>query len=102
MTSLKRLHREIHKLDPKVEPGSDTFNAAVVTLASAIVGPNIRRLAKLTKLPLAYVTTIGRRLRENGIWMGSKVACDWNDKESGAIEFWLDVCVAQGLLERKP
>jgi len=102
MTSLKRIHKEIRRLDPKLEPGSETFNAALVTLSSGVIGPNIRRLAKFTGLPIRFVTEIGRRLRQGHVWVGNKVSCDWNNKETGGVEFWLDVCVGQGLLKRTP
>jgi hypothetical protein len=94
---LKQIKRELKRLDPHLEVASEGWNAALVLLASLAIGPHVRRIAKLTRLPRKCVMDIGRRLRANGVWVGSKLQVDW---PTNIMSFWLDVNVALGYLER--
>jgi hypothetical protein len=97
--SIARVRREIHRMDPKLGPGSEEYLAAVTLLSSLQVGPNIKRLAKYMGQPRAKIAEFSRRLRANRVWRQGKVHCDWFGKHGG-LEFWLDVGVAVGYMMR--
>ena len=97
---LARLHAAVRESDPNINPDDEPYKAAVVLLASANVGPNDRKIAKLTKYPLALVQEFGDRLRQSRVWKDGKVWCEWDDPESGGVAFWLDVSIAVGWLKR--
>jgi len=88
------------QLDPNLEPSDPGFLAACVLLSSAVIGPNADRIAKFLGEPRKPVREIGRRLRLQKVWDHARVSCDWFDKDTGIYAFWLDVCVAQGWMDR--
>lgn len=83
-----------------IEEGMSEDAGALTLLSSVVVGPNADRIAGFTGLPRSTTRTIGSRLRQNNIWQGSKICCDWFG-EHGGIRFMCDVCCANGLLERR-
>ena len=95
------VEREVLRLDPNLDLSSSTFRSACILLGSLVVGPNADRVAKFLECPRDPVREVGRRLRENEVWDGGLVYGDWLDPEVGAIGFWLDVCVADGLVTRR-
>ncbi len=99
--TLRRLKNEVRRLDPEVKEGTSTHSAYLALLASAVVGPDIKRVAKLCKLRRDTVALFSKRLRRSRVWVGSRVACAWFE-EGGGLELALDVNVALGFLERAP
>ena len=96
--TLKMIEKEIKKI-AKIEPGETSYDTHLFLLASAVVGPNIRRISKFTKLPLARVTELSRLARKNKIFVGHKIAVEWFEK-NGGIALTLDAMVLDGLLEK--
>lgn len=91
----------VEGLDPNLDPNLDTFRSALLLLSSAVVGPDEAKVAAFTGLPAAFVAERAERLRASGVWTGEgKIAADWWDEETGGIAFWIDVNVAEGLMER--
>jgi len=90
----------ILKSDPKVEPESEQFQAAMVVLAAALIGHEDReRLAELTRLPIHRVNLFGERLMAAEVWAhDGSVDCSWHKEENGDLGLWLDVLIAMGVL----
>jgi len=77
------------------------INAALVLIASSVVGVNIPKIAKATDLPIYTINLIARRLKENGIWVGDEIHhSGWDHEEEGGIAFLLDVACGSGMLTR--
>lgn len=98
--TLPYIRKEVSKLTGINDEKDPGFVAGVLLISSLQTGPNIKRLSKYTKYSRKDISEYARRCRTNGIWKGGKVCCNWFDKESGSTEFVLDVCVAQGLMNR--
>lgn len=96
--TLKRLNLELKRFD--ITPDSKAYVPALVLICSAFKGPNADRIANFIGRPRSEVRVIGNRLRDNLVWLGNKVNCDWFGKDGG-VAFMCDVCVAQGLLARE-
>lgn len=64
-------------------------------MASILIGTGDEDRIIRMGLPAAEVRTIGDRLRHNGVWDAGGVA-----EPADAIEFWMLVAVADGLLQR--
>jgi hypothetical protein len=59
-------------------------------------------MSRRTRIPSRSVAEFAERLRADGVWTpDGRTACEWAD-EHGLLAFWMDVWVAQGLLERAP
>lgn len=99
--ALRQVIKEVKALDSNLKEEDETFKVAVIVMSSCIVGPNIQRLSKFTKYPRHYIAPLAKRLRKNGVWVKGKIRCEWFEEEAGGIAFWLDVGVAQGLIERR-
>jgi len=82
-------------------PESAEHNTALVLLASACVGPNVRKIAGATGLPYDVVAHIGAQARRHKIWRADKVCAEWDDEENGGIALACDVACVMGLLTRK-
>jgi hypothetical protein len=98
--TLKFLENAVHRLDPKIKSEDSSFKTAVLLLSALQVGANINRLVKFTGYPKNFVRERAQRCRQNGIFQGGKVACEWFDKDNGGIGLRCDVLVAEGVLER--
>jgi len=99
--TIEKIKEEVLKMDKNIEPEGHSFQTAVILLSGLVVGPNAKKIAKFTGYPLNEVKLRADNLRSSGIWKGSKLAVDWFDEKDGAIAFWCDCLVADGLLERK-
>lgn len=99
LLTLQDFEKEVQQLDPSQKPEEPSFKTAVLLLSALQVGANAERLSKFTGYPRTFVSERVRRCRENGIFKGGKVACEWFD-ENGGIALWCDVLVAEGLLAR--
>jgi hypothetical protein len=97
--TFKYFEKEVRRLDPNLKPDDPCFKTAVLLLSALQVGANIERLVEFTGYPKGFVRERALRCRENGIFRGGKVACDWFD-ENGGVGLWCDVLVAEGLLGR--
>lgn len=80
---------------------SDTFNAALVLLASLRMRHNVDALAKFCGLRREVVARCARRLHDNGVWQEGRVICSWMVPESLGDDFLHDVAVAEGKLWRR-
>lgn len=98
--TLDRIKKEVIRLDKTIDPNSEAFKTAVILLSSAVVGPNVKKIAKFSKLPRPLISEKAKNLRKGGVWVKDKLAVEWFD-ENGGIAFWADCLVADGLLERK-
>ena len=98
--SLQWFEKEIKRLDPGISKDDDAFKTGVLLLAALQEGANMQRLAKFTGYDKSFIRVRVTRARDNGIFVGGRVHCDWFDDKSGAVAFWADVLVAQGLLAR--
>jgi hypothetical protein len=98
--TLKQIEAEVRRMDPNVEPGSDTFKTAVILLSALVVGANTRRVVAFTGYAKEEVEARATNLKQCGIWKGGKTHSDWDDPEHGGVAFWMDCCVADGMLKR--
>jgi hypothetical protein len=98
--SLDQLKAEVRKMDPALKPNDSTFKSALLMLAGLQIGTgNLAALKRLTGLSMHFIRERAQRLRDNGIWRDGVTACNWFGKD-GALAFWLDVTIAEGLLRR--
>jgi hypothetical protein len=75
--------------------------AAMVLLASELVGPYVDRIATFVGYPPCLVQVIAARLYEAKIWESAEVRCEsWFDPQMGDVAFALDLMVAEGKLIR--
>ena len=95
-----RIRKWVWELDYQLTEDDLAFKAGCVLLASAYHGPNADRCAKLLQLPRAVVRGWGKNLVANGVWANGKVCGAWDDDKLGGIEFWCDVNVALGYMNR--
>lgn len=94
------LKKEIRRMDPNLKPTDESFDTAVILLASTIVGPNVLSVSRYTGIATPEVAKRAKNFRESKVWSGKKVrAGEWFDKDGG-IAFWLDVSVGDGMLRR--
>lgn len=100
--SLRRVRREVRKLDPKLDRADDAYRAAVVMLFAFANGEHrLRKLADATAMPYRDVATWFTRLRANRVLRrDGRWAIEWFDEDTGGIAFWLDVNIALGLMQR--
>jgi hypothetical protein len=99
--TLQGMRSDIWNLDNTLAEDSYTFQAAMVLLASDLVGPYVDRIATFVGYPRGLVQLIGARLQEAKIWESGEVRCEaWFDPKKGAIAFMLDLRVAEGKLMR--
>lgn len=96
-----RVIATVRELDPDLDEQDDGFKAAMVLVAGLMVGPITSKVSELTKLPLAFVEKCASNLEASGVWKDGKTHADWDDPEQGGWAFWMDVLVAEGMLERR-
>lgn len=99
MDTLKLILREAAKINGTKD--EVTNRPLIILLASIVVGPNIKRISKLTRIPRAEISWRANNLRKNRIWVGGKIHSDYFEKKGlGTINLLLDANVSQGYLER--
>ncbi len=78
--------------------------AARCLIASIFVGPHVRRIARLLRIQRRCIEPIGRRWRDNRVWIGHFVIAPWmaEDIKGDVILFCLDVMVGTGDVEILP
>lgn len=94
--------KEIKRMDPALDENDDAFKAAVIMLYGSITGKHhSRSLQAKTGYPMDFIVSVTGNLRKSGIWTkDGKTAADWNNEESGGVEFWIHVSVGLGFIER--
>jgi hypothetical protein len=76
------------------------MTCSIILAASKLGHLDRGRLAEFTELPRDLIDEFAGRLVENEVWMpDGRIDRTWQDDESG-IEFWLQVNVATGDMER--
>ena len=98
--TIQQLRKEVKRLDPNLSEEDEGFSAALVLLAAGNVGTSWRKIADFTCLDPHLVKLFVSRLQRNKVFTHGKINCEWFDRENGDISFWMDVCVAQGLMNR--
>jgi hypothetical protein len=100
--ALQGMRSDLWNMDETLVDNSYTFAAAMILLASELVGPYFERLATFVGYPPALVQVIGSRLQEAKIWESDEVHSEeWFDPKKGAIAFMLDLSVAEGKMMRR-
>ena len=95
--ALQSLKSDVWAMDEELAEDSFTFWAAMVLLASYMVGPYTVRVARFLGYPVGFVQVIAARLIQSGIWAGDEVSSEpWLDPEKGMLSFMLDLMVAEG------
>jgi hypothetical protein len=99
---LEKLKAAIHASDPNITEDAEAFQAALVLLAAADMdSTSVAPLTAATGVPYALVRKFVRNLKLNGVFRGGKIHhSGWDDEQHGGIAFWMDVCVAEGLMIR--
>ena len=100
--ALQGMRRDVWNVDETLAEDGYTFKAAMVLLASELVGPYTHRIATFLGYPPGLVQVMAARLQEAKIWESDEVRCDsWFDPKKGAAAFLLDVMVAEGKFVRR-
>jgi hypothetical protein len=72
---LENLKRSVRRtLGPGYSTTDFDFQESLVLKAAEITGPNIKRIAAFTGYPREFVSGIATYAREQGLWVGSRVA----------------------------
>lgn len=98
--TLKQVKAEVKKLDPQLSENDTSFTTAVILISGLVIGANADKVARFTGYRRSEVRDRATRLRENGVWQRGKTCCEWFEKETGGIAFWMDVMVADGLMAK--
>lgn len=100
---LSEIYKTVHDLDKALGEDEDTFKTAALLIALLQMPPDASALSRFLKLPIGFVEERLKRLRAQGVLdANGTVLADWFDEEHGGVAFWMDVAVAEGLLERVP
>jgi hypothetical protein len=97
--TLAELKKAAHEIDPALSEDDEDFKIMMILLASAVVGPYSKAVARFCGYTEWFVRKYAGNLRRNKIWYGKKIRCDWFD-EHGALALLLDVGVAKGWFEK--
>ena len=75
----------------------DSFQFVAIMIAALFEGPNEERIARVTGYSPEFISQIGTRLKESGLWTNEKTDYQvWDDTTEGLIRFIMDVEVAKG------
>lgn len=99
--SIRALEARVRRYNSDIRTDSPTFRAAVLLLAAVEYGQNIDLLARRTGYDRAFVAKCGRRLIDNGVWVGGSTVSEWSPEDEASGAFWNDVAVAEGKLCRR-
>lgn len=97
---LRSVRKELKRMDPNLSPDDESYRYALVMLTACQVGPNADKIARRARMPRSEARTLTAACRRTGIFKGTRVAGGHWFKKGGGMDFWLDVCVAQGLMVR--
>lgn len=99
---LESLRTDVQTINPAWVEGTYGFQAAMVLLASEMLGPYASRISTFLDYSPSLVQVIGSRLYEAGIWEKDEVRCEsWFDPLKGGMALRLDIMVAEGKLQRR-
>jgi hypothetical protein len=96
--------RWVQSIVEKNEPNNkhQDFQLDCFVLASALVGPDAKRIATMLEIPARLAAFWEANLRLNGIWKHGRVHCDrWFNDEFGLVSFTCDTLAAEGVFERQ-
>ena len=97
--ALQGMRRDVWNMDATLAEDSYTFRAAMVLLASELVGPYVDRIVTFLGYPPGLVQVITARLYEAKIWDVDEARSEsWFDPHKGTVAFLLDLMVAEGEL----
>lgn len=99
MTERPNIRTEIERQLRRWSLDEDDGQLASVMLAGAIVGANIKRIAKLLRFSRADARYLLGMIRQAGLVHQNEIAAEWTGKDGG-LAFMLDLCCVKGLLER--
>lgn len=100
--AIESMKSDIEQVYPGSSEGTSEFQAAMVLLASEMIGPYPGRIATFLGYPKQLLDVIGARLYEAGVWEEHEVRCErWFDPGRGHIAMVMDVMVALGRLTRR-
>jgi hypothetical protein len=79
-----------------------SFEAAIVMIAALFEGPNVVKIAEVTRRSKEVVDPIAARLTASGLWKDDRTDYqEWDPATNiGVLRFTLDHMVALGLLRR--
>ena len=101
MITKKELIEEVKRLDPTMSEKDEAFFIASVLLSGLAVGADYKQISKFLGVRSGKVFKYKKNLEEAEIWTkDGRTSCNWFNKKTGSIAFWMDVLVAQGMLER--
>ena len=99
--ALQSIHDTVRGVDETLPENDPRFMAAMVLIASEMVGPYVDRLVSFLEYQHSFVAAIAARLVESRVWDGDEVRCEkWFDPEIGGTAILLDILVATGELMR--
>lgn len=96
----KHLKQYVRELDPVIDESDASFKAAMFIMAPALrkeFGQDVRAIAEWLDFDPKQCELWAANMRKNKLWLadGSFAYAGWFD-ESGVVEFWLHVLVAEG------
>ncbi len=97
---LNKAKEIVKKLDENLEETDDNYKGALILVSLMDTKHTIGAIKYFTKLPYNFVRDFMKNLKKNGIIKNGKICCDWMDKETGGIAFWMDVSAGLGLIKR--
>lgn len=101
-TTLAEVEQALAEMDPNLDKSDETYKVALAMLSAAVVGPSDTAICEFTGVSPEWWLPYADNLRKNGVFTAEgRVAANWMDPETGGIAFWIDVNVAQGLMERR-
>lgn len=96
--TVKQVKNMVSKADPKLNKNEGAFAYAVTMLYSVLNSTvSIVKLARATGYSRSFIKRGFDNLRKSGVVRGRTFYCNWGESD---IDFWMDVNVALGLLER--
>lgn len=99
--NLSEIYKTVHELDEALGEEESAFKTAALLITLLQMPPDAQALSRFLKLPLNFVEERLDRLKTQGVLdADGKICTDWFDEESGGVAFWMDVAVAEGILER--
>lgn len=98
---MEKFHEAIASIDETLSPGDEHYDAMLFLLAGLDCGANYTKIHKATGLKMQQCKQYARAARQNDIWQGHKISCDWFE-EDGGCALLLDAMCLSGVLERSP
>lgn len=97
---LNKVKEVVKELDEKLEETDDSYKGALILVSLMNTKHTIGAIKHFTKLPYNFVRDFIKNLQKSKVIKDGKIYCEWMDKETGGIAFWMDVNIGLGLLKR--